>query len=603
MDPEQETFSDWEEEDNDTTYISLLSSFSSGDIREVLQHDVLTFKFNIQEIAPKFCVDEVDLIKLINFIRSKVQVATKANKPIDQDFVDSLKWSISGDEFMSDEYLKPTLDNDGFLCSLEDIMELDDVEDDDNNNVHNNANYHKDKLIQQGYDINNIANYAEIAAELSVPLPEGKSRKATSSSSSDAAAAARGDDSDSSSEEGDGYYFQSYAHIGIHETMLRDSSRTITYGNSLLKNPEYMQGKLVIDVGCGTGILSMFACRAGAVHVVGIDNSSIIEQTRLIVGDNGFGENVTLIQGRVEDICCEESIGLLKSKAVESLDNKLIGVLDKYCPQCTGIVIVSEWMGYGLYFENMLSSVIFLRCFVAKYSAEILGLSPSVAMFPHTAVLFIEGVDAEGDNRSGALPPAPPAEAASSLIPCNQTDDRVSYWDNVYGFNMSRMKSLFIKEAAVQGVESVSWLRTTRDTFHSLNCLEALDEDLDFIRPFVLYPLNEKCTELRAFNISFDVVFDSPGLAEVFTLSTTANAEMTHWKQTVCWLSPENYVSNFNKDRGDYVRGQVTYLRHLDNSRDYDIILEWNVVRGDVGETEKQEQTFVNKQLFTLSSS
>ena len=41
--------------------------------------------------------------------------------------------------------------------------------------------------------------------------------------------------------------------------------------------------QVVLDVGCGTGILSMFAAKAGAKHVYGVDMSSIIEKTRQIV--------------------------------------------------------------------------------------------------------------------------------------------------------------------------------------------------------------------------------------------------------------------------------------------------------------------------------
>ena len=41
--------------------------------------------------------------------------------------------------------------------------------------------------------------------------------------------------------------------------------------------------QIVLDIGCGTGILSMFAARAGARHVIGIDQSDIIYQAMDIV--------------------------------------------------------------------------------------------------------------------------------------------------------------------------------------------------------------------------------------------------------------------------------------------------------------------------------
>ena len=79
------------------------------------------------------------------------------------------------------------------------------------------------------------------------------------------------------------YYFDSYAHFGIHEEMLKDEVRTLSYRNSMWHNKHLFKGKVVLDVGCDTGILSMFAAKAGAAKVIGVDMSSIVEYARKIV--------------------------------------------------------------------------------------------------------------------------------------------------------------------------------------------------------------------------------------------------------------------------------------------------------------------------------
>lgn len=40
------------------------------------------------------------------------------------------------------------------------------------------------------------------------------------------------------------YYFDSYAHFGIHEEMLKDEVRTITYRNAMYHNKHLFRGKV-----------------------------------------------------------------------------------------------------------------------------------------------------------------------------------------------------------------------------------------------------------------------------------------------------------------------------------------------------------------------
>ena len=56
-----------------------------------------------------------------------------------------------------------------------------------------------------------------------------------------------------------------------------DRVRTDSYRDFILLNAEqYFKDKIVLDVGSGTGILSLFAVQAGAKHVYGVEASTDI---------------------------------------------------------------------------------------------------------------------------------------------------------------------------------------------------------------------------------------------------------------------------------------------------------------------------------------
>ena len=54
-------------------------------------------------------------------------------------------------------------------------------------------------------------------------------------------------------------YFGYYAKLANQQNMLQDSVRTELYRNAIIQNPTNFRGKVVMDVGCGSGILSLFA--------------------------------------------------------------------------------------------------------------------------------------------------------------------------------------------------------------------------------------------------------------------------------------------------------------------------------------------------------
>ena len=151
--------------------------------------------------------------------------------------------------------------------------------------------------------------------------------------------------------------------------MLKDTSRTLTYQQAIEGNPEDFKGKVVLDIGCGTGILSIFAARAGAKHVYAIDNAEIALHAREIVKDNGLSDKITVIKGKIEEV--ELPFGE--------------GEID---------IIVSEWMGYFLLYESMLDHVLWARDkFLNKKTGK---------MLPDRAQMYVAAIE-DSEYRDGKV--------------------------------------------------------------------------------------------------------------------------------------------------------------------------------------------------------
>ena len=75
--------------------------------------------------------------------------------------------------------------------------------------------------------------------------------------------------------------------------MLTDRVRTSTYATFILSNPSLFRDAVVMDVGCGTGILSLLAARAGARRVFAVEASKIADKAEANIKASGYSDVVT----------------------------------------------------------------------------------------------------------------------------------------------------------------------------------------------------------------------------------------------------------------------------------------------------------------------
>ena len=93
--------------------------------------------------------------------------------------------------------------------------------------------------------------------------------------------------------------------------MMRDRVRMDAYEHAL--RHAVMPGSTVVDIGAGTGILSLLACRSGAGAVHAIEPSDAVHVAREIAKANGLADHITFVHALSTDVTLETRADLIVS--------------------------------------------------------------------------------------------------------------------------------------------------------------------------------------------------------------------------------------------------------------------------------------------------
>ncbi|KAL4782416.1 S-adenosyl-L-methionine-dependent methyltransferase [Aspergillus varians] len=512
---DEEGWQDLEPDDEAQPVVDLFSDKIYPDVRSMLKESKEKHNFDLRKIKKELDLDFLDTIKLVNYIRSLVK---------DGNITPDVS---SKDKFQDEIYLKPVLEDDALLYSL------DDIEDEESEEAGGTQAERQVVELQEELERLQI-QFSEYRHAVQKSLEEQLTKEDVKLVSNPNQSADR---VSSKVEAIDSDYFSSYAYNGIHESMLKDTIRTDSYRDFVYDNKHIFKDKVVLDVGCGTGILSMFCAKAGARKVISVDNSNIIDRAKEIVYENGLGDVITCIRGKIEEV-------ILPVKQVD--------------------IIISEWMGYGLLFEAMFDSVIYAR---DRY------LAPGGLMAPSHATLRI-------------APLADPELVTS----------HIGFWHEVYGFNMKSMLTGIYDEPIVRTVPP-SAIAGDSEIFLTLPLHNITVKELSFLKEFEV-TLKDDIDALDGWAIWFDIFFMPSSESTlppnaipsdlqkkgIVAFTTGPDGKETHWQQTIL-LIDHGKKHPIALKKGQTIKGNVGYQKKNENvhSRSVDITIDYDAQVGEKG--------------------
>ncbi|HVG22823.1 MAG TPA: 50S ribosomal protein L11 methyltransferase [Thermoanaerobaculia bacterium] len=88
-----------------------------------------------------------------------------------------------------------------------------------------------------------------------------------------------------------------------HFMMVRDSVRVMSYCRAIQR---HCRDKVVVEIGCGSGILSIFAAQAGARRVIAIEESRIADLAEEMFRANGVADRIELRRANSRNVSLDE---------------------------------------------------------------------------------------------------------------------------------------------------------------------------------------------------------------------------------------------------------------------------------------------------------
>ncbi|EPS70406.1 hypothetical protein M569_04353, partial [Genlisea aurea] len=282
-------------------------------------------------------------------------------------------------------------------------------------------------------------------------------------------------------------YFHYYGQLLHQQNMLQDYVRTGTYYAAVLENRSDFVDRVVVDVGAGSGILSLFAAQAGARHVYAVEASEMADYARkLIAGNPSLGQRITVIKGKVEEV-----------ELAEKAD-----------------ILISEPMGTLLVNERMLESYIIAR---DRF------LVPNGKMFPTI----------------GRIHMAPFSDEYLYIEIAN----KALFWQqqNYYGVNLTPLHSTAFQGYFSQPVVDAfdPRLLVAPAISHVIDFTSTKEEELFEIDVPLRYT-SAVGARIHGLACWFDVLFNGSTVQR--WLTTSPGAPTTHWYQLRCVLPQPIYV-------------------------------------------------------------